>query len=185
MNISQRMRVSLLLSALATVLLLLNACSSVTVENYAQNRPLFKPEVFFSGQLTAHGVVKNRSGKVIRYFNADLNGEWQDGIGTLQEQFQFNDGETQQRVWTLTPNADGKFTGTAGDVVGPAQIATAGNAMMLNYTLRLPYKGDTIDVHVDDRMYLVSDTVLINESTLTKFGFRVGEILLTIQKLEP
>ena len=37
-----------------------------------------------------------------------------------------------------------------------------------------------IDVHIDDRMYRVSDRVLINQSKLKKFGLGVGEILLTI-----
>ena len=44
----------------------------VDAEDYADNRPALDPEAFFDGQLTAHGVVKNRSGKVIRHFNADI-----------------------------------------------------------------------------------------------------------------
>ncbi|MBT5067143.1 MAG: DUF3833 family protein, partial [Halieaceae bacterium] len=36
------------------------------------------------------------------------------------------------------------------------------------------------DLAVDDRMYLVSENVLINESSLKKFGVPVGGILLTI-----
>jgi len=160
----------------------LAGCSPVTVQDYADNRPLLVPEEFFQGQLTAHGVIKDRGGKVIRYFNADIKAYWENGIGTLEEDFIFDDGEPERRVWTLTPQADGSYTGTAGDVIGDGRITLAGNSMFLDYVLRIPYNDGTLDLRIDDRMYLVNPTMLINESTMTKFGVRVGEILLVIEK---
>jgi hypothetical protein len=174
-----------LLPAVALLLAMtlgLAGCAPVTVQDYADNRPLLVPEEFFQGQLTAHGVIKNRSGKVIRYFNADIKAYWENGIGTLEEDFIFDDGEPERRVWTLTPQADGTYTGTAGDVIGDGQITLAGNSMFLDYVLRIPYNDGTLDLRIDDRMYLVNSTMLINESTMTKFGVRVGEILLVIEK---
>jgi hypothetical protein len=35
-------------------------------------------------------------------------------------------------------------------------------------------------VRIDDRMYRVADHIVINESKMKKWGFTVGEILLTI-----
>ena len=166
----------------ALLLVLLSGCSSVDVEEYSGNQPRLSVEEFFNGELTAHGVLKDRSGKVTRYFNASITAQWQDGIGTLDEQFLFDDGEQQQRIWTLEKLATGRYLGNAGDVIGPAEIKVAGNAMFLQYVLRVPYGDGTIDVTIDDRMYLVSDDVLINESTLYKFGFRVGELVLVISK---
>jgi hypothetical protein len=52
--------------------------------------------------------------------------------------------------------------------------------MFLDYVLTIQLSDGTIDVAVDDRMYLVSKNVLINESSLKKFGVPVGGILLTI-----
>jgi hypothetical protein len=167
---------------LLVLTLSLAGCSPVTVQEYANNRPLLVPEEFFQGQLTAHGVIKNRGGKVIRYFNADIKAYWENGIGTLEEDFIFDDGEPERRVWILTPQADGSYTGTAGDVVGDGRITLAGNSMFLDYVLRIPYNDGTLDLRIDDRMYLVNPTMLINESTMTKFGVRVGEILLVIEK---
>ena len=85
--------------ALLYLIALLAGCTSVKVGDYAGNQPQIVPEAFFNGSLTAHGVVKNRGGKVIRYFNADIKAYWQDGIGTLEEDFQFDDGEKSRRVW--------------------------------------------------------------------------------------
>ena len=159
---------------------LLAGCSSVSVEDYADANPRFVPSEFFDGRLTAHGVVMDRGGRVTRHFNADIIAYWQDGIGTLEEDFVFDDGEEQRRVWTLEPDGNGGYIGRAGDVVGDGTLSFAGNAVFLDYVLRVPYRGDTIDLRVDDRMYLVEPNVLINESKLSKFGFGVGRILLTI-----
>ena len=168
--------------------LLLAACSSPGIENYRDRTPQLVPEDFFNGPLTAHGIVKNRSGAVTRTFNAELVGEWENGQGLLAERFVFDDGETQLRDWRLIPVIDDgapavkSYIGTAGDVIGDARVHVAGNAMFIRYRLSVPYKGKTIEVSVDDRMYLVSDHVLINQSKLSKWGLNVGEIVLTIIK---
>lgn len=163
-------------------LLVISACSTVTIEDYADNKPKFVAESFFNGKLTAHGIIKNRSGQVIRYFNASIIANWKEGVGILDERFTFDDGEQQTRVWKLVPRGGGTYTASAGDVVGEAQVEAVGNSLFLDYVLRIPYGDGTIDVHIDDRMYLVSDTVLLNESVMSKWGFRVGQITLVIQK---
>ena len=160
-------------------------CSRIEVKDYAGNTPVLDPEAFFDGDLTAHGVIKDRGGKVIRYFNVDIVAYWRDGIGTLEEDFVFDDGELDRRVWTLTPDGEGRYIGTAGDVVGDGQVTVAGNSMFLDYVLRIPWNDGTIDLRIDDRMYLVHPDVLINESRMKKFGFGVGEILLVIQRKSP
>lgn len=162
--------------------LALVACSGVRISDYADNQPALIPERFFDGYLTAHGVIQNRGGRVIRSFNADIQASWVDGVGTLDEDFVFDNGDVDKRIWTLTPQADGSYIGTAGDVVGDGQLTAAGNALFLDYVLRIPYGDGTIDVRVDDRMYLVDDHILINESKMIKFGAEVGSILLTIIK---
>jgi len=100
----------------------LSACSTTDVSTYANNTPKFDLQSFFSGELRAHGILKNRSGEVIRYFNATLDGSWENGVGTLAEVFVFDDGEIQNRTWILTPNADGQYIATANDVVGSGEV---------------------------------------------------------------
>jgi hypothetical protein len=161
-------------------ILFLQACSSISVDSYSEFSPSFAPQNFFSGYLTAHGVVKNRGGLVIRTFNADIQANWENDIGTLIEDFRFDDGEKQQRIWTLTPDGNGSYLGTANDVIGASQLTFAGNTLFMDYVLSIPYGDSTIEVNVDDRMYLVSSDVLINESRLSKYGFGVGSISLVI-----
>jgi hypothetical protein len=166
----------------AAILFCVGACSSVSVDDYADNSPPLAPEKFFDGQLSAHGIVKDRNGLVLRYFNADITASWTDGIGTLDEQFRFDDGEQQTRVWTLVPAGGGTYTATAPDVIGEGTMQVAGNSLFLDYVLRIPYGDGTIDLRIDDRMYLVSERVLLNQSRMNKWGINVGEIILVIQK---
>jgi hypothetical protein len=162
----------------------LTACAGVTVDDYQAESPRLVAESFFSGSLLATGVVKDRRGKVIRRFSADIDASWTDGIGTLDEDFTFDNGDKDRRVWRLEPQGQGVYRATAGDVVGNGKARVAGNAMFLDYVLRVPYGDGTIDLAIDDRMYLVTPDRLINESVMRKFGLRVGEILLVIERLD-
>ncbi|WP_020208373.1 DUF3833 domain-containing protein [Gilvimarinus chinensis] len=165
-----------------TCLLLVQACAGPDIQTYQGRTPAFAPEEFFQGKLVAHGVVKDRAGEVTRSFQADINASWTDGIGTLDEHFVFDDGEKQTRVWTLTPTSAHQFDATAGDVIGTGHGVVAGNALNLKYTLEIDYRGDKLALAVDDWMWRVSDDVVINQSTLRKWGFTVGSIQLVIRK---
>jgi hypothetical protein len=176
-----------ILARLSIVLLsmgLLQSCSSVPVSEYADNSPRMVVEAFFNGSLRAHGIVKDRGGKVTRYFNASINAYWVDGVGTLDEVFKFDDGEEQRRIWKLVKDAAGNYVGSANDVIGTSILKVAGNSLFLDYVLRVPYEDGTLDLKINDRMYLVSERVLINESEMTKWGFNVGQIILVIEKNE-
>ncbi|MDG1494049.1 MAG: DUF3833 domain-containing protein [Luminiphilus sp.] len=161
-------------------LLLLVGCGSAQLQDHEIMSPELQPEDFFSGFLTAHGVVRDRRGGAIRQFNADISACWSDGVGILDEDFVFDDGEKQKRVWTLTPGSNQTFIATAGDVVGDGVGRWSGSAFVLDYTLRIQLEDSTVDVRVDDRMYRISEHVVVNQSQMTKFGVDVGEILLTI-----
>lgn len=47
-------------TVVALLLLSLSACSNVTVTDYKHLEPQLKLEEFFTGDLSAHGVVKDR-----------------------------------------------------------------------------------------------------------------------------
>ena len=170
---------------------LLTGCSSPQIEDFQDTSPAFIPQEYFNGPMTAYGLVKDRDGKIIRSFKGKLVGSWDtNGVGTLDEKFVYDDGETQTRVWTLKPTgkkiSDSKtFIGTAGDIVGDAQMVAKGNTVMIDYTMRVPYNDSTIDINVRDWLHLQEDGVIINHSKMKKFGFEVGELVITIIKDYP
>jgi hypothetical protein len=60
------------------------------------------------------------------------------------------------------------------------KVSTTLVALLLLLSLSVPYGDGTVDVRVDDRMYLIAPGVLINESVMKKLGVRVGSLLLVI-----
>ncbi|MBU3070624.1 DUF3833 domain-containing protein [Aestuariicella sp. G3-2] len=171
-----------LIILITSVMMLLSSCARHNIDRYQGNLPPFNPEEFFQGELIASGVLKNRSGEVTRYFTATIEASWQEGIGTLAERFEFDDGEIQYRTWTLTPTSEYQFEATAGDVIGTGSGEVSGNALHLNYVLEITYNRKPLQLNVDDWMWRVSQDTVINQSTLTKWGFVVGSIQLAIQK---
>lgn len=167
--------------AVVACTLLLSACST-SIDDYKNTTPELNFKDFFSGELAAYGIVQDYSGEVTRRFSVDMQATWQGNTLTLDEQFYYADGEQSERIWTIELNADNSITGTAGDVIGQATGQIQGNALYWQYTLEIPYDGDTLQVNLDDWMYLVTPTRLINRTAIDKFGFEVGEITLVIEK---
>lgn len=169
---------------LLTLWFLLGGCASSSIERYAEGQPEFDPVVFFNGDLVAEGVVFNRSGQKTRSFVADIEAYWDDQYGFLDEVFLFSDGETQLRLWEFERQDTGGWVGRAGDVVGPASFSYSGNAIAMNYRLRVAMpNGRSITLSMEDWLYQVSDDVLIAHTTMRWFGFRVGHISLTMRRL--
>lgn len=175
------MKTKALISGVAACWLLASCAPSV--QHYGDQSPEFRPEQFFSGQLTAVGIVQDFTGEVTRRFEADIVAQWQGNQGILDEKFIFNDGEEQWRCWRLEQHADA-LVGTAGDVVGEATGRVSGNTLNWQYVLRVAREnGDTVDVRLDDWLYLVNKDYLINRTSMHKFGLPVGEITLAIHRV--
>ena len=169
--------------AILMVALVFIGCTSVPIEQYAANQPRLALATFFNGPLTAHGIVKDRKGRVTRYFNVTMTGTWQaDGRGELVEDFVWDDGEKQQRIWRFAPDGSGQIWASADDVKKAVPVMISGNALFMKYQLLVPVKDRKYWITVDDRMYLTDENVLINESKMSKFGFHVGNVTLTILK---
>ena len=109
-------------------------------------------------------------------------GTWSDNVGTLTENFDYYDGQKQQRIWTIKKLENGQYEGTAFDILGKAIGRTEGNAVQWNYIMDLPVGDATYRIRFDDWMWVLNDNVLINRSYLKKFGFTVAELTIFMQK---
>jgi hypothetical protein len=172
----------LLASVAATSVAALQGCASQKIEAYAAEKPVLDLQQYFNGTLDAYGVFTDRSGTVVKRFTVVMRCSWAGNQGVLDEDFTYSDGSTQKRIWRLTKLADGSFTGEADDVVGQARGQARGNAFHWTYTLRLPVDQSVYEVQFDDWMYLMTDTVMLNKATMSKFGVRLGEVTLSFTK---
>ena len=157
-------------------------CSSVQVQDYANEKPVLKLDEYLNGDLEAFGMFQDRSGKVVKRFQVIMKAKWSGSQGVLEEDFIYSDGTKSRRVWTLTKSADGKYVGTAGDVIGKAYGEEQGNAFRWAYTLDLPVGDKTYHVQFDDWMFLMNDKIMLNKSKMSKFGIYLGEVTLAFIK---
>lgn len=160
----------------------LGACSAVEIEHYRAETPVLELRDYFDGTIDAHGIFQDRSGAVVKRFKVVIDASWEGEVGTLDEHFTYSDGTTQRRVWTIADLGDGRYLGRAGDVIGQARGEASGNALRWRYVLALPVDGRIINVDFDDWMFLMGDSVMLNRSVMSKWGFRLGEVTLSFYK---
>ena len=151
-------------------------------EDFINTKPVIKIEKYFEGQVKAWGLLQDRKGKVTRQFKADMFGSFDGNILTLKEDFYWTDGEKQNRIWKIKKIDANTYEGTASDVVGIAKGFQYGSAFKFEYDLMVPFKGKNIKVSFDDWIFKQDDEVAINRATLTKFGFKVGELTVFFKK---
>ena len=164
------------------LIILLNSCSEMKPEDYKNTKPVIKIEEYFQGKVKAWGMLLSRSGQVKRQFTANMKGKFDGKNLILDETFIWNDGEKQERKWNIKKIDDNTYEGTASDVVGIAQGVSFGSAFKFEYQLLIPYKNKKIKVRFDDWIFKQDDKTAINKATLTKFGFKVGELIVFFVK---
>lgn len=170
------------LAFLLLVVSFLGGCGSVDPSAYRSQTPPLSLERYFNGRLDGWGMVQDRSGQVLRRFHVAIDAKWEGDVGTLDEDFSWSDGVKQRRIWTLRRQADGRYIGTAPDVVGEAIGTVAGNALNWRYVLALEVDGRTWHVDFDDWMFLIDDQVMLNRAVMSKFGVRLGEVTLSFTR---
>jgi hypothetical protein len=177
---------SLSTSAIALGALQLTGCATQNITDYAAEKPVLDLRQYFSGTLDAYGIFTDRSGKVVKRFTVVMVCSWTgktgEEIGILDEDFTYSDGTKQKRIWRLQRKTDGRYTGTADDVVGIAHGQERGNAFQWSYTLNLPVDDKIYEVQFDDWMYLIDSKTMLNKATMSKFGIKLGEVTLSFTK---
>ncbi|MTJ80005.1 MAG: DUF3833 domain-containing protein [Telmatospirillum sp.] len=169
----------LFLLFLATLMM---GCSTMKPADFADARPKFVLEDYFAGRTKAWGLFQDRFGNVKRQFTVDISGDWNGERLVLNEHFLYSDGETDQRVWTIRKRPDGRYEGTAKDVIGAADGESAGNALNWGYVMDLKVGDGTLRVSFDDWMFLQPDDVVINRAKVKKWGIEIGEVTLFFKK---
>ena len=159
-------------------LLPLSACGSMTTAQFSGGRPVMALEEYFQGDSTAYGLFLSRSGDVKRQFKVAMHGAWDGSVLKLDEDFTYDDGERQQRHWTFRKTGAQDWEGTAPDVIGPAIGHFDGNAYRMAYTANLKAGDSTYELNFDDWLFRQSDSVVLNNAKVSKYGFEVGQVQL-------
>ncbi len=158
------------------------SCGGLKLEDFMKAEPALKLEEYFVGQLKAWGHFQDRFDRVRRRFTVDIEGTWDGETLTLTEDFVYDDGEEERRVWTLRKTGPDDWEGSAAGVVGTAKGKVSGNALNWTYYFDLPVGDSTLRVKFDDWLWLQDERVMINRAYVSKFGIKVGEALIFFSK---
>jgi len=153
------------------------------INDFKNATPLFVLEDYFQGKTRAWGMFEDRFGTVRRQFVVDITGTWDGNILTLNEDFVYNDGEKENRVWEIRKIDDGNYMGKTDNAVGEAAGTLRGNAFNWQYDFNLKVGDGSWKVHFDDWMFLQSNDVVINIATVSRWGLKMGTVFLTFQQI--
>lgn len=167
----------------ASVLFLLVGCST-DISEYKGSTPAFNLFEYFNGEVTAWGMVQDYTNKQQRRFKVDIVGSIDGDTLTLVEDFVFDDGELDQRIWKIKRLSDSTYQGEAGDILGIAQGKEMGNALHWEYDFELVMNDSKVTVAFDDWLFRQDDRHVFNITSIRKLGIEVGKITLFFQKRE-
>lgn len=153
-----------------------NGCSHMQPKQFAGSVPEFDPVAYFTGPTRSWGVIENRSGEPTSRFRTAMIGEaGPDGL-TITQDFTFEDGRKQQRIWHIKQIDEHRYDATASDVIGVATGYAYGNTFRWEYTLELKKGNPLSRVNMKHWMYRTDDDdLVINRVAISKLGVIVAE----------
>ncbi len=168
----------------AFFLLIFTSCSSQKIESFQDKTPRLTFEDFFIGKVQGSGVFFDRFSNLRRSFVVEMEGSVNSDILTLKEVLKYDDGEIVNRTYEVTKYSDNFYKATADGVVGFAEIHSFGNALQWKYLLKQKIGKSEWTLRFDDWMYLQPTGVILNRAKVTKFGLNVGEVFMSIKRIE-
>ena len=175
----------------------LSACSQQKLTDFDKTQPEFSLIDFFEGDSLAYGIFEDRFGTLQRRFKVNISGQkTQEEIAgkiiskiILTEDFLYEDGEQQQRIWTISKDVldDGieYYRGSAGDVIGTAEGGVSGSAFFWQYDVDLNISQNNLRVRFSDWIYQMDDYIAINKATVSKFGIEIGVVTIVFVRGAP
>lgn len=164
-------------------LALVNERVAGNTENPVPSEVVLDPYDYFPGSTRAWGLFEDRFGRVRRQFQVEIEGVFENGMLRLTEDFLYDNGERDQRIWRIRRNGPRAYIGRAADVVGDAHGVASGNELSWSYVMDLRMGNRVLRVSFSDRMLLQADGVLLNRAKVRKFGLELGSVSLFFKKL--
>ncbi len=152
-------------------------CANQPLELFKEERPLFKPEEFFSGHTRSWGTFETKSGKPTKIIQTETTGKWDGSALHFEQDIIIAHGKETHRSWLIQRLDEHHYSATGTGIVGTARGEARGNAFHLEFTMDALPGNPLGRVHMSQWMYLQADGVtMINRATVTKAGVILVEI---------
>lgn len=136
--------------------------------------PPLRLESFLLGRTTAEGHFEDPFGVVRRRMAITLDGQMEGATLLLEENFTFDDGATERRMWRITPDGATGYTAQADDMIGTARGAVTADGVRWSYLFNLSIGARRYRVRFDETFELVDAHTMLNRARVTKFGILLG-----------
>lgn len=167
---------------LLTIVFLVGCAGAPDLDDRILSDRTFNLEEFFEGNTVAHGQFQDLFGNVQSRFEVKIKGTWDGRTLKLVEDFVYEDGREEQRIWTLEKTGEDSWTGSAPGVIGVASGQEKGDTFNWTYRIDLPVRKGTMRVDFDDWMWLLTDDRVLNRAYVSRFGVRIGEAIIVFEK---
>ncbi len=173
--------------ALAACLLTAACTGKPSFDDAALTDREFELQEFFDGHVRATGQFQDVLGTARRSFTVDIRGDWDGERLRLVEDFLYEDGSTERRVWTLRQTGPETWEGTAPGVIGTATGREDGDRFNWVYEIDLPIPSasgetETLRVTFDDWMWQLDEDRVFNRAYVKRFGFDIGDVSIMFEK---
>ncbi len=151
----------------------------MNISDFADKRPLFVLENFFSGRLRGWGITLRRMGKLQNRFTIEAEGRYEVSANTLtlKETYTFDDGHQDFLTWTIINRGDGKYEGRETLIDGMADGEQAGNAFRWKYAREVPAAdGSKTKFGFDDWFFMHDENHMTAHASLTKLGIEFATL---------
>lgn len=139
-------------------------------------------EQFLLGPAYGEGVFQDFTGRIRRRFAIQFRGAMENEVLVLSEDFVFDDGETDRRVWRIAPASADAYSATADDMIGEAHGGVRDGVLRWSYLFSLKLGARRLRVRFHDAFFLVAEDALLNVARVTKFGLEIGRTTILIRK---
>ena len=151
--------------------------------DFKNTTPKLVLEEYFSGKTKATGLFEDRFGTVRNQFIIDTTGTWDGNMLTLDEHFLYQNGKTEFRHWEIIKTGENTYSGATEQIIGIALGQTSGTSFYWTYNYKLDVGDKIWEVRFDDWMFLHDNGILSNKATVYRWGFKIGTVFLSFQKV--
>ncbi|MCX5513653.1 DUF3833 domain-containing protein [Kaistia algarum] len=131
----------------------------------------------FRGVASGEGRFKSALIGLDRGFTVTTIGRQSGAVFVLDQQFRFDNGEIDRRVWRFRRIAPGRYAGTRKDVVGEAVVKVDGGRITMAYDVVVPRKdGSRLTLHFEDSVSRQGPRTVLNKAVIYTLGIPVGSV---------
>ena len=157
----------------------------MSIEDYAETRPVFRPEQVFHGRIEGWAVVTGPLGGLQRRATIRAEGSHDAGLGvtSFTETWTFDDGQVDTLRWRIHARGEGRYRGEEPTLDGEAEGEQAGCAFHWTYTRDVPGEGgNTTRLDFDDWFYRVDETRFMAKGSAGRLGLPFATVVVAYRK---